>query len=74
MIGVGGVGLVLIIQNIPTIISRNAPTYINTQYIKNWMILERKLNIKPYMLMFLATSSVSESSIPKYALVAVMFA
>ena len=61
MIGVGGVGLVLIIQNIPTIISRNAPTYINTQYIKNWMILERKLNIKPYMLMFLATSSASES-------------
>ena len=66
MIGVGGVGLVLIIQNIPTIISRNAPTYINTQYIKNWMILERKLNIKPYMLMFLATSSASESSNPKY--------
>ena len=74
MIGVGGVGLVLTIQNIPTNISRNVPTYINTQYIKNWMILERKLNIKPYMLMFLATSSASESSIPKYALVAVMFA
>ena len=45
MIGVGGVGLVLIIQNIPTINSRNEPTYINTQYIKNWMIQERKLNI-----------------------------
>ena len=61
MIGVGGVGFVLIIQTIPTINSRNEPTYMNTQYIKNWMILERKLNIKPYMLMFLATSSASES-------------
>ena len=29
MIGVGSVGLVLIIQTVPTIISRNAPTYIN---------------------------------------------
>ena len=74
MIGIGGVGLVLVIYTIPRINSRNDPTYINTQYIKNWMILERKLNIKPYMLMFLATSSASESSIPKYALVAVMFA
>ena len=45
MIGVGGVGLVLINQNIATIISRNEPTYINIQYIRNEIKLLSKLNI-----------------------------
>ena len=66
MIGVGGEGLVLKIYNIATIISRNDPTYRNIQYIRNEIKLESKPNIKPYILMFLATLSASESSIPKY--------
>ena len=66
MIGVGGVGFDFITETIATTISRNEPTYRNIQYIRNEIKLERKLNIKPYILMFLATLSASESSIPKY--------
>ena len=74
MIGLGGVGFVFIMWTIATTIRRNDPTYMKDHHRRRLNRSMSPLNIKPYMLMFLATSSASESSIPKYALVAVMFA